>query len=212
MSYRFQMLGRPFKFTTEAYYKAMSRLIPYSVDNVKVTYYGDQNATGHAAGLDLKLFGEFVPGADSWLTLSFMNTRMKLNGKTIPLPTDQRYALNLYFTDYFPGTTRWRMSLKLAYADGLPFSAPHKELEANPFRAPAYKRADIGMSYRLLDNSDGSRNTIFKNIWLGIDCLNLFGINNVNSYYWVTDIAGQQYAVPNYLTGRQINGRVTIDF
>ena len=212
MSYRFQMLGRPFKFTAEAYYKAMSRLIPYSVDNVKVTYYGDQNATGHAAGLDLKLFGEFVPGADSWLTLSFMNTRMKLNGKTIPLPTDQRYALNLYFTDYFPGTTRWRMSLKLAYADGLPFSAPHKELEANPFRAPAYKRADIGMSYRLLDNSDGSRNTIFKNIWLGIDCLNLFGINNVNSYYWVTDIAGQQYAVPNYLTGRQINGRVTIDF
>ena len=212
MSYRFQMLGRPFKFTAEAYYKAMSRLIPYSVDNVKVTYYGDQNATGHAAGLDLKLFGEFVPGADSWLTLSFMNTRMKLNGKSIPLPTDQRYALNLYFTDYFPGTTRWRMSLKLAYADGLPFSAPHKELEANPFRAPAYKRADIGMSYRLLDNSDGSRNTIFKNIWLGIDCLNLFGINNVNSYYWVTDIAGQQYAVPNYLTGRQLNGRVTIDF
>ena len=78
-------------------------------------------------------------GADSWLTLSVMNTSMKLNGKSIPLPTDQRYALNLYFTDFFPGTTRWRMSLKLAYADGLPFSAPHKELENNTFRAPAYK-------------------------------------------------------------------------
>ena len=88
------------------------------------------------------------------------------------------------------------MSLKLAYADGLPFSAPHQELENNTFRAPAYKRADIGMSYRLLDNHDGRSNIVFKNIWLGIDCLNLFGINNVNSYYWVTDIAGQQYAVP----------------
>lgn len=212
MSYRFEMMGRPFKFTAEAYYKALSQLVPYSVDNVKVTYYGDQHATGHATGLDLKLFGEFVPGTDSWLTLSVMNTRMRLNGKSIPLPTDQRYALNLYFTDYFPGTTRWRMSLKLAYADGLPFAAPHQELENNSFRAPAYKRADIGMSYRLLDNHDGSRNTIFKNVWIGLDCLNLFGINNVNSYYWVTDISGQQYAVPNFLTGRQINGRVTVEF
>lgn len=211
MSYRFEMMGRPFKFTAEAYYKALSRLVPYSVDNVKVTYYGDQQATGHATGLDLKLFGEFVPGTDSWLTLSVMNTRMRLNGKSIPLPTDQRYALNLYFTDYFPGTTRWRMSLKLAYADGLPFAAPHQELENNSFRAPAYKRADIGMSYRLI-GSDNRRNSVFKNVWLGLDCLNLFGINNVNSYYWVTDISGQQYAVPNYLTGRQINGRVTVEF
>ena len=211
MSYRFEMMGRPFKFTAEAYYKALSRLVPYSVDNVKVTYYGDQQATGHATGLDLKLFGEFVPGTDSWLTLSVMNTRMRLNGKSIPLPTDQRYALNLYFTDYFPGTTRWRMSLKLAYADGLPFATPHQELENNSFRAPAYKRADIGMSYRLI-GSDNRRNSVFKNVWLGLDCLNLFGINNVNSYYWVTDISGQQYAVPNYLTGRQINGRVTVEF
>ena len=211
MSYRFEMMGRPFKFTAEAYYKALSQLVPYSVDNVKVTYYGDQYATGHATGLDLKLFGEFVPGTDSWLTLSVMNTRMRLNGKSIPLPTDQRYALNLYFTDYFPGTTRWRMSLKLAYADGLPFATPHQELENNSFRAPAYKRADIGMSYRLI-GSDNRRNSVFKNVWLGLDCLNLFGINNVNSYYWVTDIAGQQYAVPNFLTGRQINGRVTVEF
>ena len=211
MSYRFEMMGRPFKFTAEAYYKALSQLVPYSVDNVKVTYYGDHHATGHATGLDLKLFGEFVPGTDSWLTLSVMNTRMRLNGKSIPLPTDQRYALNLYFTDYFPGTTRWRMSLKLAYADGLPFATPHQELENNSFRAPAYKRADIGMSYRLI-GSDNRRNSVFKNVWLGLDCLNLFGINNVNSYYWVTDISGQQYAVPNFLTGRQINGRVTVEF
>ena len=212
MSYRFSMMNRPFKFTAEAYYKAISRLVPYSVDNVKVTYYGDNETSGHAAGLDLKLFGEFVPGADSWLTLSVMNTSMKLNGKSVPLPTDQRFALNLFFTDYFPGSTRWRMSLKLAYADGLPFSAPHQELTSTPFRAPAYKRADIGMSYRLFDNQDGSRSSIFRNVWLGLDCLNLFGINNVNSYYWITDISGQQYAVPNYLTGRQINAKISVEF
>ena len=212
MSYRFSMMNRPFKFTAEAYYKAISRLVPYSVDNVKVTYYGDNETSGHAAGLDLKLFGEFVPGADSWLTLSVMNTSMKLNGKNVPLPTDQRFALTLFFTDYFPGSTRWRMSLKLAYADGLPFSAPHKELTSTPFRAPAYKRADIGMSYRLFDNQDGSRSSIFRNVWLGVDCLNLFGINNVNSYYWITDISGQQYAVPNYLTGRQINAKISVEF
>ena len=102
--YRFKMNNRPFKFTAEAYYKALGNLVPYSVNNVKVVYYGDNMCSGHAAGLDLKLFGEFVPGTDSWVSLSLMNTSMKLNGKSIPLPTDQRYAVNLFFTDYFPGT------------------------------------------------------------------------------------------------------------
>ncbi len=211
MDYRFKAAGRNFKFTAEAYYKLLSNLVPYSVNNVKVVYYGNNEASGHAAGLDLKLFGEFVPGADSWLTFSLMNARMKLNGISIPLPTDQRYGMNLYFTDFFPGTTRWKMSLKLAYADGLPFSAPHQELERNNFRAPAYRRADIGMQYRLLDNTDRSRKSPFKNVWLGVECLNLLGINNVNSYYWVTDVTSQQYAVPNYLTGRMLNFRVQVE-
>lgn len=211
--YRFRMNNRPFKFTAEAYYKALGNLVPYSVNNVKVVYYGSNESSGHAAGIDLKLYGEFVPGTDSWLSLSLMNTSMKLNGKSIPLPTDQRYAINLFFTDYFPGTDRWKMSLKLALADGLPFSAPHQELESNVFRAPAYKRADIGLSYRLLNNEGKQRKHIqLRNVWLGAECLNLFGINNVNSYYWITDVTGGQYAVPNYLTGRQINFRVTVDF
>ena len=190
--YRFRINNQRYRFTAEAYYKALGNLIPYSVNNVKVVYYGENRASGHAAGIDLKLYGEFVPGTDSWLTFSLMNTQMKLNGKGVPLPTDQRFAVNLFFTDYFPGTERWRMSLKLALADGLPFSTPHRELETNTFRAPAYKRADIGMSYRLLDNSKGTKKSIFKNIWLGVDCLNLFGIDNVNSYYWVTDVTNQQ--------------------
>ena len=211
--YRFKINNRPFKFTAEAYYKALGNLVPYSVNNVKVVYYGDNMCSGHAAGLDLKLFGEFVPGTDSWVSLSLMNTSMKLNGKSIPLPTDQRYAVNMFFTDYFPGTTRWKMSLKLALADGLPFSAPHRELESNVFRAPAYKRADIGLNYRIIDNNDrhNKRNPI-RNLWVGAECLNLLGINNVNSYYWITDVTGQQYAVPNYLTGRQINVKVSVDF
>lgn len=211
--YRFRMNNRSFKFTAEAYYKALGNLVPYSINNVKVVYYGSNESSGHAAGIDLKLYGEFVPGTDSWLSLSLMNTSMKLNGKSIPLPTDQRYAINLFFTDYFPGTDRWKMSLKLALADGLPFSAPHQELESNVFRAPAYKRADIGLSYRLLNNEGKQRKHIqLRNVWLGAECLNLFGINNVNSYYWITDVTGGQYAVPNYLTGRQINFRVTVDF
>lgn len=210
--YRFKMKNRPYKFTAEAYYKALANIVPYTVNNVKIVYDASQQCSGHAMGLDLKLYGEFVPGTDSWVSFSLMNTKIKINGHSIPMPTDQRYSLNLFFTDYFPGTDRWRMSLKLAFADGLPFNAPHSSLDTMPFRAPAYKRADIGMSYRLYDNDKRERKSIFKNIWLGIDCLNLFGINNVNSYYWITDVTSNQYAVPNYLTGRQINVKATFEF
>ena len=210
--YRFRMNERPFRFTAEAYYKLLSRLIPYSVSNVKIVYYGDNSASGHAAGIDLKLYGEFVPGTDSWVSFSLMSTKMKHNGRTMPLPTDQRFAMNLFFTDYFPGTTRWKMALKLAYADGLPFGPPHRETDMQAFRAPAYKRADIGMSYRALNNEDRHVKTPFRNVWLSLDCLNLLGIHNVNSYYWITDVTSQQYAVPNYLTGRQLNFRVQVEF
>ena len=209
--YRFRLNNRPYRFTAEAYYKALSNLIPYNVQNVKVTYYGQNLCSGYAAGLDLKLYGEFVPGTDSWVSLSVMRTQQKMNGLWVPLPTDQRYAMNLHFTDYFPGTERWKMTLRLAYADGLPFGAPHRGLEGQHFRAPAYKRADIGMSY-LAYKADGATRMQLKNVWIGLDCLNLFGISNVNSYYWVTDISNRQWAVPNYLTGRQINGKVIVEF
>lgn len=204
--YRFKMLNRPFKFTAEAYYKAMSNLIPYNVQNMKITYYGENVSKGYAAGIDLKLYGEFVPGTDSWLTLSLMSTRQKYNDEWVPMPTDQRWAVNLHFTDYFPGTERWKMTLRLAFADGLPFGAPHRGLEQQQFRAPAYKRADIGMSYCALKNTKG-----IKGLWLGLDCLNLFGISNVNSYYWVTDVTNIQWGVPNFLTGRQINAKISLN-
>ena len=210
--YKFRMAERPFRFSAEAYYKWMDNLVPYNVQNMKIVYYGENLAKGHVMGLDLKLYGEFVPGTDSWLTFSLMSTRQKINGISIPMPTDQRWAVNFHFTDYFPGTDRWKMTLKLAFADGLPFGAPHRGLEYQQFRAPAYKRADIGLSYLAFGKTDGRPSFRQPRVWLGIDGLNIFGISNVNSYYWVTDVTNQQYAVPNYLTGRQINGKVTVEF
>ncbi len=210
--YKFRMADRPFRFSAEAYFKLMDNLIPYNVQNMKVVYYGENIATGHVFGLDLKLFGEFVPGTDSWLTFSLMSARQKINGISLPMPTDQRWGVNFHFTDYFPGTERWKMTLKLAFADGLPFGAPHRGLEYQQFRAPAYKRADIGLSYMLVGHPDEKSSFKKPHIWLGLDGLNIFGISNVNSYYWVTDVTNKQYAVPNYLTGRQINGKVIVEF
>ncbi len=214
--YQFKLFERPFKFTAEAYYKKLDNIIPYNVDNVRIVYYGENCAEGYATGLDMKLFGEFVPGTDSWVTLSIMDTKEKINGgDAIPRPTSQKYNASLYFTDFFPGTDKWKMSLRGVFADGLPFGPPHTGREKHSFRAPAYKRVDIGMSYRLLDNSHGYIRTgisqYIKNIWLGIDAFNLLDINNVNSYYWVADIYNNTYAVPNYLTGRQINARILIE-
>lgn len=212
MDYQFQGAGRPFRFSTEIYYKALDNLIPYNINNLRVVYYGENLAKGHVAGIDFKLFGEFVPGADSWITVSLMSTKQKYKGLSLPLPTDQRYNISLFFTDFFPGSTRWKMTLKGAIADGLPFGAPHSGIEKNNFRAPAYRRVDIGMSYRLFNNEDRhQRNNRIRNIWLGVDMLNLLDVKNVNSYYWVTDITNTQYAVPNYLTGRCFNFRFLVE-
>ena len=214
--YNFRWAGRPFRLTGEAYYKLLSDLIPYTVDNMRLVYYGRNVAKGYAAGIDFKLYGEFVPGTDSWITFSLMRTKEKRNGVWMPRPTDQRYNVSLFFTDYFPGTTRWTMTLKAAFADGLPFGAPRTQGGLLAHRAPAYKRVDVGMSYRII-SSDAVRigkreRRAVKNMWLGLDAFNLLGISNVNSYYWVTDISNTQYAVPNYLTGRLINLRLSIEF
>lgn len=142
-----------------------------------------------------------------------MSARQKWNGKSMSLPTDQRFNINLFFTDYFPGTDKWKLVLKAAFADGLPFGAPHSSVEYNSFRAPAYKRVDIGMGYRLYKNEKRKPSPMeIKNAWLGIDVFNVLGINNVNSYYWVTDVTNRQYAVPNYLTGRLLNVKLNLEF
>ena len=214
--YHFKMADRPFKFTAEAYYKKLDNLIPYNVDNVRIVYYGENCAEGHAMGVDFKLFGEFVKGTDSWVTFSVMDTKESINGgKKIPRPTNQKFNASLHFTDYFPGTDKWKMTLRGVYADGLPFGPPHTGRESQVFTAPAYKRVDIGMSYRLLNNEEHIYRTgirrYLKNVWLGVDAFNLLDINNVNSYYWISDVGNNMYAVPNYLTGRQINAKILIE-
>ncbi len=215
--YTFRAFNRPFKFSAEAYYKALSNLIPYEVDNLKVVYDGINSSKGFVAGVDFKLFGQFVPGSDSWISFSLMKTQENLNGVKVPRPNDQRYSVALYFTDYFPKFPKLKVSLRGIFADGLPTTAPRSSRDKGYFRTPAYKRVDIGLSYALLSPlKDGeSRSGLarhFKSVWLGLDCFNLFDISNVSSYYWVTDINNIQYAVPNYLTRRQLNIRLSIDF
>lgn len=215
--YTFRMLDRPFKLSAEAYYKKLNNLIPYEIDNLKVVYQGENLTDGYTTGLDLKLFGQFVPGTDSWISFSLMKTGENLNGITVPRPTDQRYSVALFFTDYFPKFPKLKFSLRGIFSDGLPTTAPHSTRDKGYFRAPAYKRVDVGLNYALLsplaegENSSGLHRWL-KSIWLGVDVFNLLDISNVSSYYWVTDVNSIQYAVPNYLTRRQFNVRLTIDF
>ena len=209
--YKFRVNDRPFKATAEIYYKVLSDLIPYKIDNVRIVYAGENCAEGYAAGIDCKIYGEFVPGTDSWVSIGLMKTEEKINGVWSPRPTDQRLNVGVFFSDYFPNTDRWKVSVKGHYASGLPFGAPFKEIEDKPFRFPAYRRVDIGISYCLIKEGQDQQNAI-KNMWIGLDAFNILGISNTNSFYWVTDIANNQYAVPNYLTGRQINARVLVNF
>ncbi len=215
--YTFRMMDRPFKLSAESYYKKLNKLIPYEIDNLKVVYDGVNSTNGYTMGLDMKLFGQFVPGTDSWISFSLMKTAENLNGVTVPRPTDQRYSFAFFFTDYFPKIPSLKFSLRAIFSDGLPTTAPHSSRDQGYFRAPAYKRVDIGLNYALLSPvKDGENPTglhrWFKSIWLGADVFNLLDISNVSSYYWVTDVNTIQYAVPNYLTRRQINVHLTIDF
>lgn len=216
VDYTFRAMNRPFKLTGEAYFKALSRLISYEYDNLKVEYSGQNDSKGHIMGLDFKLFGQFVAGSDSWISFSLMNTQQTLDGVKTPLPSDQRYSLGVFFTDYFPKFPKLKFSLRGVFSDGLTMTAPHVSRSVNYFRAPAYKRVDIGFSYQLVGGpSEGVRPynvwRHFKDISLGLDVFNLFDISNVSGYYWVTDVNNIQYAVPNYLTRRQINLRLSIE-
>lgn len=215
--YTFRAFGRPFKLTGEAYYKNLGNLIPYEIDNLKIVYSGQNLTNGFTAGVDLKLFGQFVPGSDSWVSFSLMKTQEKLKGVNVPRPTDQRYSFALFFTDFFPNVPKLKFNLRGIFSDGLPMTAPRGSRDKGYFRAPAYKRVDVGLAYALLSPpKDGEKRSglarHFKSVWLGADIFNLLDISNVSSYYWVTDVNNLQYAVPNYLTRRQFNVRLTVEF
>lgn len=215
--YTFRAFDRPFKLTGEAYYKNITNFISYEYDNLKVTYTGINDSKGYIMGLDMRLFGQFVAGNDSWLSFSLMKAQQNLNGVKCPFPGEQRYSIALFFNDYFPKFPKLKFSLRGIFSDGLTMTAPRITRDVSWFRAPAYKRIDIGLSYQLVGApTDGVRpydwRRHFKNISIGLDIFNLFDISNVSSYYWVTDVNNIQYAVPNYLTRRQINVRLIFDF
>lgn len=213
--YTFRSNNRPFKFTAEMYYKNLSNVIPYEIDNLKLVYSGLNESKGYVAGVDFKFFGQFVEGTDSWVSFSLMKTQEELNGVKVPRPTDQRYSFALFFTDYFPKFPKAKFSLKAIFSDGLPTTSPRATRDISYFRVPAYKRVDAGISYQLVGGENKPTSGVlksFKSVWLGVDVFNLFDISNVSSYYWVTDVNEMQYAVPNYLTRRQLNVRLSVNF
>lgn len=215
--YTFRAMNRPFKFSGEIYYKSLSNLVPYEIDNLKLVYSGKNESSGYAAGIDCKLFGQFVPGSDSWISFSLMKTSEDINGVKVPRPTDHSYSLGLFFTDFFPKVPRLKFSLRGIFMQGLPSTAPRGTRDMGYFRMPPYKRVDVGLQYALLSPPKESETRsglgrLLKSVWLGVDAFNLLDISNVASYYWVTDVNDIQYAVPNYLTRRQFNVRVSIDF
>ena len=225
--YSFRTAGRNFKFSSELYYKKLDNINPYTVDNVKIRYYGWNCAKGHVKGIDLKFFGEFVPGTDSWLSVSLMRSQQimdyvlaDIGGNfreiSVPMPNDQLYNISLYFQDYFPGNKRAMINLKGLLSGGLPVTVPNQGWESYVRRTRPYRRVDLGFSYQIAGGQDAIMDRPFfrqfKNIWLGVDAFNLFDISNSTSYYWITDVYNQQHAVPNYLTRRQLNFRLSFDF
>ena len=212
----FKAYERPFKFTVEGYYKGISNYIPYTVDNVQIRYAGENKGSAYVTGIDAKIFGQFVEGTDSWLSLSLMNSKENYDGLKTARPTEQRYGIGLFFSDYYPGHDDWRVFLRGVFNDGLPFYSPQGGRKAGIFRTPAYKRVDLGAThvwdakhYKFMNRGFWSH---VKEMTVGVDIFNLMDIDNTNSYYWVTVIGNDgstrgnpTYAVPNYLTGRMLN-------
>lgn len=227
--YNFLAWDRPFKYTTEVYYKHLRHLIPYELDNVRIRYYADNLANGYATGLDLKLHGEFVPGVDSWVSLSLMSTREKIEGAMytdadgntwpagyIPRPTDQRFNFSMFFQDFLPRNPSYKVQLGFIFGSGLPFGPPTYERQLDTLRMPSYKRVDIGFSKELIgEHSEFRENSPFRHfqsMWITAEVFNLLEINNTISYMWIKDVENRLFAIPNYLTRRLINIKLVAQF
>lgn len=217
--YIFRAWDRPFKFSSELYYKFMSHLTPYQIDNVRIRYLPNLQSKGYAAGLDMKVNGEFVSGIESWASLSVMKTEEDILNDGygyIPRPTDQRFNFSVFFQDYFPGNPSWKMHLTAFYGSRLPTGPPDSERYMDQFRIPPYRRIDLGFS-KVLINQDHKqfRNKAFnsvKDMWLSLEVFNLLGVNNTISYLWVANNSGDMFGVPNYLTKRKLNLKLTVKF
>lgn len=229
--YTFLAIGREFKLTAEIYNKELKHLIPYKIDNLRIRYLPGYSSSGYARGIDLRLFGEFVPGVESWASLSVLKTEEDLEGDfyfnddsvkiepgNIPRPTDQRVTFSLFFQDYLPKFPTYKMQLSLHFGTANPFGPPGNERYNDILRTPTYRRVDIGFSKQIIGEEiprtkKKGLTTHLQSLWIGLEVFNLLQVSNIASYTWITDVSNaNRYAVPNYLTGRQLNLRVNVKF
>lgn len=230
--YYLSLWERSFKLTTELYYKHLTNIIPYKMDNVKLKYTAKNDAEGYAMGLDMKLNGEFVEGVESWLSLSLLKTEENIkndvytnkNGDLVepgyyPRPTDQRFILNLFFQDYWPNNPTLQVHLNFVYGSSIPVSPTRSKRFDLTFPMGPYRRVDLGFS-KTLKRKDQQTKSMFRNfdeIMIGVEIFNLLNINNKSSYLWVRTVLNQngdmgEVAVPNYLTSRRLNIKCSFSF
>jgi hypothetical protein len=246
--YVFKMWKRPFKLITAGYFKQLNSLNTYEIDNVRVRYFANNNSTGYASGIDLRINGEFVKGVESWASIGMLQTREKspdnihfkfynkdgeeiIKGRTfdqvkvdsvridpgyIRRPNDQLITFGLFFQDYLPKLPSCKFNLNMNFGTGLPFGPPTHLRYQQIFKMPPYRRVDAGFAYNILkEGREKKRKNVMnhvKDIWLFAEVLNILQVNNTVSYTWLQDVTGQRYAVPNYLTNRQINVRLYMTF
>ena len=214
MDVNFMKWGRPFKFTSEIYYKYLWNVNPYDIENVRIRYYAENIAVAYAAGVDFRLSGEFIPGEESWFSLGFLSTKENLETDDmgyIPRPTDQRVNFGIFFQDHIPNNPSYQVHLRLLFSTGLPFSPPVNPDYRNSFRGSEYQRIDIGFS-KIFTFNTKNEDSFFKSLWLSAEILNLTGHQNTISYYWVNDVNNNYYAVPNSLSQRFFNIRANLKF
>ena len=238
LSYDFYWRGlsdKPFRLITEVFYKRLTDLVSFEIDNVRIRYSGENDAEGFATGLDVRINGEFVPGAESWINLSFLRTRENIFGiqhlafnpedpdnpneiSSVARPTDRLMALSMFFQDYLPSNDNFRMHLNLSVGTGLPFGVRgNNEVFRNQFRYSPYHRVDIGFGYQLWKEEWFAMKPhhplrFAKNAWLNIEVFNLLEVSNVANNIWIKTFTGEQFAIPNFLTSRRINLRMRVDF
>ncbi|MCE2789114.1 MAG: TonB-dependent receptor [Saprospiraceae bacterium] len=239
VSYDFQwpsISKKPFRLISEVYYKRLYDIITYELDNVRIRYAGENNATGYVAGVDFRVNGEFVPGAESWINLSFLTARESINGvdhlrykivdsvrvpvvvNSVPRPTDQLMTLNMFFQDYLPRNENVKVNLNFSLGTGLPYGPRENNLEfRNFFRLKPYHRIDVGFSFQLWKAEWRSKKPhhflrFAEQSWVSLEAFNLLQIANQASVNWIKTLTNEEYALPNNLTGRRINLRFRIDF
>ena len=211
LDHNFLFWLRPFKWTAELYYKYLWDVIPYDVDNIRIRYYGENLAVAYAAGMDIRISGEFIPGTESWFSLGLLTTREDLSNDErgfVRRPSDQHLTVSVFFEDHLPDNPSMRVNLGFIYGSGLPFGPPGNLENRSVFNGDSYQRVDIGFS-KIFFLTRASR---LESIWLSLEVLNLFGIENTISYTWIQELSGNFIAVPNTLTNRFFNIKLTFRF